>query len=480
MAKDTERTNTKPRTKSRELALALAKGIRGGAYPEGRLPGRREIERTFGVSRPTVERALLLLEAEGWLKTAPRRRASVTGAPAGFEAKLAGFLSGSGFAAPLMEGAFRRQDARGRAGVALEDDSVIDLSTLCDEHWDGHLNADLEEEAVSEALDRVRRGESRMFSTSGGQALREAVCKEVARLGIRARPDEVFIISRRLQAYRAISDVLLGPGTDLWYPALSLIPFYGIGERQAAARREIAVTEAGGLELDPFMRSRRRRVLMAEADCAKPLGVSIPEAQRRALVDAARKSGAFIVEDAYCRLMLEAAPLPLAAFDPEHECVIHIGALPVWLTAIGCFNYVIANERIVRLLRSAGRRDYLTPGIFSQLVGERLFSSGRLPLMLSRFHAFHQKRIEETDAVLREAFGERFTWKIPSGFGCIWLDLEGVDLKRLYRCRRGIDFQPGWFYGERPARHALLRYTMPLPVFREGVARLKAAIKAMD
>lgn len=141
---------------------------------------------------------------------------------------------------------------------------------------------------------------------------------------------------------------------------------------------------------------------------------------------------------------------------------------------------MIANERIVRLLRSVGRRDYLNPGIFSQLVGERLFSSGRLPLMLSRFHAFHRKRIEEADAVLREAFGERFTWKTPSGFGCIWLDLEGVDLKRLYRSRRGIDFQPGWFYGERPARHALLRYTMPLPVFREGVMRLKAAIETMD
>lgn len=463
-------------TKSRAVAEGLLRAIREGAYPDGRLPGRRELESQFRVSRPTVESALAALERDGWIRTGPRTRPEILAGPGGFEDKLAGFLAGSGFREPSADGAFARQDLGAGEGA---DSGAVGLSTLCDEHWDGHLNADIELSAVVEALRLYRKGESRMFATAGSPELREAVCAHAAKEGIRATPDEVFIVSRRLQAYRALSDVLLGRGTELWYPAVSLIRFYGVGERHASLRRELAVSEAGEVDLDPFLASGRRRVLMLEPEHAKPLGGTVSEPERRTLAEAARRSGALVVEDGYCRLMYENPPAPIAAFDPGHESVIHIGALPVWLTPLGCFNYIIANARLVRLLRAAGRRDYLNPGILSQLAGERIFATGRLEEMLRRFRPFHEKRIREADAVLREAFGGRFSWRIPSGFGCVWLDLGDTNLRKLYRTRRAVDFQPGWFYGEKDARHALLRYTMPIATFREGVARLRAAIDAL-
>jgi len=98
--------------------------------------------------------------------------------------------------------------------------------------------------------------------------------------------------------------------------------------------------------------------------------------------------------------------------------------------------------------------------------------------MVSRFEVFHRKRIAQVNAILARELGDRFSWRVPAGFGCVWLDLKGVNLSRLYRHRCGVDFEPGWFYGEKEKRHVLLRYTIPIATFEEGVSILRRNIEA--
>lgn len=461
------------------VAQALIRNIESGVYADGRLPGRRRLESDFKASRSTIDSALEILEREHWITRSCRTRPVITVKDLAFEEKLRHFLARSGFKPPRMNEVFRREDVA-KLNMSSEPGSdFISLSKLCDEHWDDHLSYDLEVAGVTAALRSYRSSRSEMFATGGMPALKAALCEHLPSIGIHAKPSEVLIISRRLQAYRLISEVLIGPSAEFWYPSVSLIRYYGIAERHTSWRREMPVDSDGRIDFSGFELSKRPKVLALEPDAAKPLGGTLNEAERLMLVEAARRTGAFLIEDCYTRLVEPTATKPpLSALDPGKECVIYMGAVPAWLTPIGCFNFIVANERLIRQLMASGRRDYLSPGLFSQLVAEKLFSENLLPEMVSRFEVFHRKRIAQVNAILARELGDRFSWRVPAGFGCVWLDLKGVNLSRLYRHRCGVDFEPGWFYGEKEKRHVLLRYTIPIATFEEGVSILRRNIEA--
>ena len=82
------------KTKHRDVSRQLRGNIAAGRYgPEGRLPGEVQLAKQFGISRPTVARALLDLQAEGLIE---RRAGSGTyvrvSAPAAAATRLLGLL----------------------------------------------------------------------------------------------------------------------------------------------------------------------------------------------------------------------------------------------------------------------------------------------------------------------------------------------------------------------------------------------------
>lgn len=65
------------------LAEKLREAISAGAYPVGsRLPGNHELVRKFGVSQPSVSRAIAQLKAEGLLEVRPTKGTFVVAVPA--------------------------------------------------------------------------------------------------------------------------------------------------------------------------------------------------------------------------------------------------------------------------------------------------------------------------------------------------------------------------------------------------------------
>ena len=176
---------------------------------------------------------------------------------------------------------------------------MIDLSVLCHEHWDEHINFDIESEAVERALGRFARGETDIYRTTGIPALKAAICRYLAPYGIVAKPSEIAVISRRLQAYRLVAEVLLGHGAEMWFPELSLVRHYGIAERHTTRRRLLELDADGQIDFEAMYFSKRRKVVFLEPSRQKPTGASIPEVERRELVEVARGNNTFIFEDAY-------------------------------------------------------------------------------------------------------------------------------------------------------------------------------------
>ena len=123
--------------------------------------------------------------------------------------------------------------------------------------------------------------------------------------------------------------------------------------------------------------------------------------------------------------------------------------------------------------RASARRDYLNPEFLTQLAALEILESHAIDEMLERFHAFHRARRTFVQSVLEQQIGGFARWQLPGSFGCIWVELPDHDIDKLYRARKTVDFQPGWFFGEpaKSSRHVLLRYTLPAADFAEGVAR---------
>ena len=456
------------KTRSQMIAAELFRQITNGHYSEGRLPSQRVLAQTMGVSRNTIVSALAQLSANGWIEIHDRRRAVLTPPDLAFTQKLKAFLNASNFYPPLMNDAIGKTESFSRP-----EHPSIDLSILCHEHWDDHLNFDIESAAVQSALAQFRRGETNIYHTSGIPRLKEALCDYLRRLNIKASPNEILIVSRRLQAYRLVADVLIGRNTEVWIPELSLPRFYGVAERHTARRRHLAMDGDGKIDFEPALYSKRPKILFLEPTHQKPTGASIDVDDRRRIIASARQANTFIFEDAYCE-MLEEVHLPsFASFDPKRETVIHLGAIPTWLTPIGGFSFLLANSHIIDLLRASARRDYLNPEFLTQLIALQLVESGSIYDMISRFHVFHRERRTFTDRVLRTHIGRFGTWSMEGSFGCIWLKLPSINMKRLYDARHNLNFQPGWFYGEsvKNCQHALLRYTLPAKDFEDGIRR---------
>ena len=182
--------SSQKRTRAEAIAAELFRRLQADAYRDGRLPSQRQLAESFGVSRGTVARALEYLERNGWIATSARRRPVLTPPERVFSGKLNGFLDASHFRPPLVNAAFDRKDRRNG-----ESTSVIDLSVLCHEHWDEHINFDIESEAVERALGRFARGETDIYRTTGIPALKAAICRYLAPYGIVAKPSEIAVIS---------------------------------------------------------------------------------------------------------------------------------------------------------------------------------------------------------------------------------------------------------------------------------------------
>ncbi|MEU9666079.1 GntR family transcriptional regulator [Streptomyces bobili] len=70
------------------LAQTIQQRIEDGTYPPGtRVPSENQLVQSFGMSRPTVVRALELLKRDGWLESRQGYGTIVRGRPAGGEQK---------------------------------------------------------------------------------------------------------------------------------------------------------------------------------------------------------------------------------------------------------------------------------------------------------------------------------------------------------------------------------------------------------
>jgi GntR family transcriptional regulator/MocR family aminotransferase len=280
---------------STQLLVGLREIILSGGLPAGvRLPATRTIARDLGVSRTTVVEAFERLVAEGLI-------VSRTGSGSFVSQALRGL-------GPSPSRPTKRPKSRPRLARAIDRGSSAFFERL--PHIPRAFTTALPAfDAFPMALWsrqvakhwRARRDVVLGYgSAQGSPALRRAIAAHLrANRGISCEPEQIFITNGAQHGFQLISSILLDPSDKVWFENPGAI---GARNCFAAAGASLAPVpvDADGLDVDEGLRQAPRfRLAFVTPSHQQPLGSTMSLARRFALLAAAEKADAWIIEDDY-------------------------------------------------------------------------------------------------------------------------------------------------------------------------------------
>ncbi|WP_068052191.1 MocR-like pyridoxine biosynthesis transcription factor PdxR [Nocardia xishanensis] len=347
------------RDASEPLSVQVADGLRAAATSgllraSDRLPSSRALARRLGVSRTVVASAYDQLHAEGWLEGKRGSGTYLTTAPAAAPAPnhvaADPALEGVGYdlvpGAPCVEAIDR--PAWRRAWRAASDQPPV-----------------------------IRK------DRAGEPEYRAAVAEHLLRhRGLSAGSDTVVLATAGTSsAVGELAAALLRPGDAVAMEE----PGYqrAAGAFLAAGIRVLPVPiDAEGLRVDDLP-SNIKAVYCTPAH-QFPLGARMPAARRVQLVEFARRTGVFVIEDDYDgELRYDTAPLPLlAAMAPD--VIVHLGTTSKILSPVLGVGWLVAAPSIAAAVLEHRDRTGTSPSPAGQRVLAELAAHGDLARHLRR------------------------------------------------------------------------------------------------
>jgi GntR family transcriptional regulator/MocR family aminotransferase len=451
-----------------------------------RLPSTRSLAEELGVSRIPVLNAFEQLLAEGYVE-------SRVGAGTFVARSLPGELT----APPRRAGARKPAARRARRPIARRAEAILQAALG---PW---LRGTAAFSVGQPPLDRfplklwsalVRREARRAdpallpYAPSLGlPALREAVAEylRTAR-AVRCEADQIMIVSGSQQALELAANVLLDPGDPVWLEE----PGY-FGARKvltlAGARVVPVPVDAAGLNVTVGVaRCPEARAVFVTPSHQFPLGVTMSATRRLQLLDWARDSGAWIVEDDYDS-EYRFGNLPIAALQglDRDSRVLYVGTFTKVLFPALRLGYVVLPPDLVPAFVEVRRgMDNFSPP-FPQAVLAEFIREGHFARHIRRTRLLCKERRAALTAglarrlpelsILGDEAGMFLSAALPKG----WRDRE-ISARAA---REGLLAPPlsESYLGPNPRQGLVLGYGgTGLPEIEAGVAHLARVVAARN
>ncbi|KDN81940.1 PLP-dependent aminotransferase family protein [Kitasatospora cheerisanensis] len=416
--------------------------------PGERVPSSRELVERYRVSPVSVSRAIRELVAEGVVVTRPG--AGVFRAEPRPASVAQGDFSWQEVALSAEAGAppARTVDASGvLAALALAPPEVIDLNS-------GYPHPSLlPERALAGALSRAARrpGAWGRPPLEGLPELRGWFAREIGG-GVTAA--EVLITAGGQSALTTALRSLAPPGA----PVLVESPTYPglLAIARAAGLRPVPVpADQDGVRperLAEAFAATGARLFVCQPLFQNPTGAVLGAERRRAVLAAAKRAGAFVVEDDFARLLAHAdapeLPPPLAADDPDGT-VVHLRSLTKAAAPSLRVGALVARGPALARLRAVQAVDsFFVPRPLQEAALE-LVTSPDWPRHLRTLARELTDRRQLFAAALAHRAPELLPDRLPYGGFHLWLPLPGtVDPGAFTSAalRHGVAVSPGRGY----------------------------------
>ncbi|HZS79466.1 MAG TPA: PLP-dependent aminotransferase family protein [Ktedonobacteraceae bacterium] len=477
----------------RQLYERIRAGILNGQLKAGtRLPATRTLAEQLGISRNTVTNAYEQLLAEGY----------ITG-KVGFGTTVAGVLPET-----YMRVSTTRISARKiippASSLALSRRGQLFASTPHIPDAPGMLQGvvrpfrsgapgldmfpyDTWTQLITRHLKQDLPSVSLYQETAGYRPLREAIASYLGvSRGVYCVADQVIIVSGSQGGLDLAARMLLDPGESAWmedpgYPGAR-------GALLGAGANVVAVpVDDEGLDVEAGQRlAPDARVVSVTPSHQFPLGVTMSLARRLSLLEWAKRTNAWILEDDYDS-EYRFCGRPLAALQGLDTAgrVIYIGTFSKVMFPSLRLGYLVVPSELARNFAHARRFIDTHSPILEQLALTDFLNEGHFMRHIRRMRTLYASRRTYLTQLLQDEMADMLEVDaLEAGMTLIgWLP-EGVDDQLVARqaADYGVDVIPlSFFYAYPPVRGGLLfgYAAFDEQEIREGVRRLKEAIHAV-
>ncbi len=423
----------------------------GTLLPGDRLPSLRKMSKTAGVSVPTVRQAYIELERRRRVESRPksgfyvRHRAandivSMTRTAAMKPAQLC--------CRPLMERVYDGVNRPELVPLGIANPSMAKTAAKTLHRTMKRVMARAEERSLGYA------------STLGEPTLRRQIAYQyLDAVGVTVEPDEICITNggqeALLLALRAVADTgdVIAIETPTYHGMLELIDSLGMLAVEVETCPEEGVTLAG---LERTFETHPVKACLFSSTLGNPLGVTMPEQDRRKMVAMLEKYDVALVEDdVYGELRFDGVrPVP-AQFLGSKARILTCGSFSKTAASGYRIGWVVTQHYVNEIARLK-RAFSCSSGFLQQLTLADFLASGDYGRHIKSLRPVLQRNSERMRALVAEHFPKETRTSRPVGGSVLWLELpKNVDAEQLFddAIDAGISIAPGHIFSP------LARYT---------------------
>lgn len=279
--------------------------------------------------------------------------------------------------------------------------------------------------------------------------------------GVRCAPEQVIITSGSQSALELLAKALLNPGDEVWIEDPGFLgaraSFRATGARLIPApidREGVNVRAATERHANP-------RLIYVTPSHQYPLGMTLTLSRRLALLEAASKAGAWVIEDDYdSEFRYVGKPLAaLQGLDSEQR-VIYVGTLSKVLFPSICIGYIIAPPDLFDALVAARSLAGRQSPMLEQASLADFICQGHFARHIRKMRALYAERQQALmNAGKRELEGLLDIQQSDAGMHLIgWLP-EGIDDREASSAASaaGVEVTPLSAYSIKPQQRGALR-----------------------
>lgn len=403
------------RSYSKQIYSGIREKILKGELEEGlALPSTRELSAELSISRNTVLTAYDMLASEGFVQGIPGSGIYVSH---GLQAKGHGLQAERQLSEVSdLRTAALADDSLSRDLISF-DSGLPALDLFPRSKWNTFMARAFREAPVSALGYDDPQGRPELRSVLAGYLKKSR--------GIDCSPDQILITTGAKQALTLIAKCLLSRGSEILIEDPSNRNVRQIFSYHTDNIVPVTV-DREGIDVNRLPKDRKPTLLFTTPSHQFPMGGLLTIQRRLELVDYARETGCWLVEDDYdSEFRFDGSPVSsLLELAPER--VIYIGTFSKVMYPSLRLGYLVLPRQLTDLFREWKRLGDHHSNSISQLALMRFIESGELERHIRRMKKIYRSRRELLLELLPRYFSDGFTVYGESAGMHIVLELPGV------------------------------------------------------
>ena len=351
-------------------------------------------------------------------------------------------------------------------------------------------------EIIREITNDILSGDARSALqygiTEGYLPLREAVAERMRGKRIDVTTDNIGIVSGSQQVIDLVGKVFIDPGDSIVVSAPTYLTAL-TGFAVYNARFETVPIDEDNMRMDLFedklktltSDSRHPKLIYALPNFQNPAGVTMPERNRRRLIDLASEHDLIILEDdPYGELRYRGDDVrPIKSFDDEGR-VVYMSTFSKILAPGLRIGWMLAHPDILRKLIIAKQSSDVCTNVLGQVISHEYIARGHIDTQIGKIRAMYGRKMDLMLDGMKRFMPDGIEWITPEGGMFLWATLpEGLSSGELLEkaLKKGVAFVSGRAFFPDPAdgmSTMRLNFTYPSDdLIEEGLRRLGAVIK---